>query len=144
MRVIDPGDEPLRQRLAKEYLDAKRFAEAATKRADELKAALRDDVANNGMPDEKGNLWAPAGPFQLKHERRVSNSIDAQAAEEWAKENGFWDQISETVERLAEDKLMALGWERPILSPTIQKFYVPKETWAFKVIEKKSYDTEDE
>lgn len=132
----------LRQRLAKEYLDSKGFADSIAKRTDELKKSLVEDLIANGTPDDKGNLWCPAGDYQLKRERRVSESFDAQAAEKWAKLNGFWDQVVETIEVLNEDKLLALGWEDQDVAEALRTFYTQKETWAFKVVTQKSYDDE--
>lgn len=131
-------------RLTKEYVEAKRFAESATKRADELKKVLRQVVVDNGTPDDRGNLWCPAGDFQLKHERRASQTFDSAAAEAWAKENGHWEAVKETVviERLNQDALIALGWGNSELYEAIASFYKESTTWAFKVIEQKSYDDE--
>ena len=141
-RVLAFTTADTRSRLAKEYLEAKRFAESTAKRADELKKVLKEDVTANGVPDEKGNMWCPAGDFQLKHERRVSTNFDIAAATAWAKSHGFWDDIKEVVEVTSEDKLLALGWKHPDLNDDIQSFYVQKESWAFKVVEQKSYDDE--
>ena len=137
-------DPELRSRAVKEYLDARKFADSATRRVDELKKLLLTTVVTVGTPDEKGNLWCPAGDNQLKHERRSSVSFDSALAEEWAKANGYWEDIKEVVvtERVNEDLLHAIGWEHPELSPAILSFYKEKVTWAFKVVEQKSYDDE--
>jgi len=132
------------ERLAKEYVDSKHFAEAANKRVDELKKMLRQQLVANGVADDRGNLWCPAGDYQLKHERRASQLFDTYAAEAWARENGHWENVSETVviERLNQDALIALGWDNSELYETIASFYKESVTWAFKVIEQKSYDDE--
>lgn len=135
-----------RSRLVREYVEAKKFADSAAKRADELKRVLRQVVMDDGKPDDRGSVWCPAGDWQLKHERRVSERFDTEAAEQWARDNGYWESLREVTvtERLNEDALMALGWENPEISPIIASFYKETETWAFKVVEQKGYDNDDE
>lgn len=125
-------------RLAAEFSKAKKFAEEATKRADMLKKELSAAVDSAGVPDHKGNLWLTAGPFELKRERRVSSSLDEHGIEVWAKENAVWKDISQTVERVVEDKVLTLSFERPDLAPSISSFFVEKEVWAFKLAEAKA------
>lgn len=132
----------VRARLAQEYLDAKRFAESTAKRADELKATLVKDLVDNGVTDDRGHMWCPAGNLQLKRERRVSEVFQTDAATTWAKDNGHWDAVKETIEVLSEDRLLALGWNDQDIANAIKQFYTQKETWAFKVVEQKSYDDE--
>lgn len=139
-------DTEERSRLVREYVDARKFADAAAKRVDELKRVLRQVVVDQGKADERGNRWCTAGDWQLKHERRVSERFDTEAAEQWARENGYWETLREVtvIEHLNEDALMALGWENPEISPVIASFYKETETWAFKVVEQKGYDDDDE
>ena len=72
------------------------------------------------------------GGHELKRERRVSKSFNSTQAEEWAREQGLWDDVKEVIERLSEDKLLQLAWEDKALLTTVQTFYTEKETWAFK------------
>jgi hypothetical protein len=132
----------IRERLAEEFLDAKRFADSTAKRAEELKKVLIEDTIANGHPDERGHVWCPAGKYQLKRELRVSDTFDSQAAAVWAKENGHWDDVKETIEVLNEDRLLALAWNSEEIAKIVKSFYGTKEVWAFKVVEGKSYDDE--
>lgn len=131
------NNESLIERLADEYAKAKAFAESAQERADSLKRSLAEEVQQNGTADEKGSLWLTAGKYELKRERRLSTVLDQKRAEEWAKENGFWESISETIEVVSEDKITTLLWERKDLSDQIRDLYTEKEIWAFKLSEKK-------
>jgi hypothetical protein len=142
MEIIE--DLSTRTRLVQEYLNAKRFADSAVKRSEELKKVLKETVANCGVVDDRGNLWLSAGDNQLKHERRTSHVLDTSAVEEWAKANGHWEDICEvvTTETVSEEKLHALGWQHPELSDLLSSFYKERTTWAFKVVEQKSYDEE--
>lgn len=130
--------------LVEEYRKAKEFADKVAARADELKKELTRLVKSHGKPDDKGHLWLAAGDSQVKHERRVSRNLDRLAAERWAQENGLWDQVKEVVEVLSEDALMKYFWENPDKEKVLEDLYNERETWAFKIVEKKSYDDEDE
>lgn len=130
--------------LVEEYRKAKEFATKVATRADELKSELTKMVKAHGKPDDKGNLWLAAGDNQVKHERRVSRNLDRQAAERWARSHGLWDEVKEIVEVLSEDALLRHFWENPDKKDILEDLYANRETWAFKIVEKKSYDDEDE
>lgn len=123
-------------RLAEEYHKAKEFEDAARARSAVLKGMLVDALKEGGVPDHRGSLWMSAGKYDLKHERRVSTSLDADSLKEWAVDKGIWHNISETVEVLVEDKVVTLAYERPDIAPEINSFYQEKETWAFKLVDK--------
>ena len=136
--------QPTRQllgRLAAEYKESKEFGERIQKRTDELKKSLVDNVREHGVPDDKGHKWLPAGDMQLKHERRVSSGFDLAAAIEWIKEMGAWDEVKELIETTTEDRILQYAWANDC-KDVVAKFYTERETWAFKLIEQKSYDDE--
>ncbi|MBF83403.1 MAG: hypothetical protein CL489_02895 [Acidobacteria bacterium] len=120
-------------RLVVEYKASKEMADSAKKRADKLKAELVELVDTRGYEGENGHLWYEIGEYKLKRERRVSKTFDAAGCEEWAKETGLWDDVSEVVESLSEDKVLALAWDDPDIRSEIERFYIEKETWAFKL-----------
>lgn len=130
--------------LVNEYKNAKEFAEKLSARVDELKKELVRIVKERGRADDKGHLWLPAGDCQIKHERRVSRNLDHRAAEHWAREEGLWDEVKEVVEVLSEDALLKHFWENPNKEDILESLYTNRETWAFKIVAKKSYDDEDE
>lgn len=130
--------------LVSEYKKAKEFATKVTERADELKKELVKLVKESGKPDNKGHLWLDAGDNQVKHERRVSRSLDQSAAIDWAKNNGVWDEVKEVIEVLSEDALLKFFWENPDRSKELEEMYSEKESWAFKIVERKNYDDDDE
>jgi len=126
------------ERLAEEYDKAKAFEDAARARSQELKEQLVKALKAEGAPDHRGSLWLNAGKYDLKHERRVSNILDADGLKEWAIDKGIWGSISEVMEVLVEDKVVTLAYERPDLAPNINEFYTEKEVWAFKLVDKSS------
>lgn len=139
---MEKPDKEYLERLIDEYNKSKEFADKANARVDELKGSLRTYVKAHGTTDDKGHVWLPAVNHQLKYEKRVSRSFDRDTAEKWAKSEGYWDSVKQIIEVLDEDALLALVWKNPELETVITKFYTEKATWAFKVVEGKSYDDE--
>lgn len=120
------------ERLIEEFKRSKEFVEKEEKRLSSIKKELSDYVDTNGVEDHNGHRWLKIGNFEIKRERRVSRSFNSAKAREWADENGFTDQVTETVVVLSEEKMLALAWDNKELAPIIQEFYEEKETWAFK------------
>ena len=97
------------ERLAEEFVKEKKHLAALTDRFDGLKEMLKDKVASDGTPDASGHIWLQAGRYQLENQRRQGDPyLDKEAAEAWAKEVGIWDEVSDTIEVLNQDKLA--GW----------------------------------
>ena len=126
-------DETYVEQLATAYKGAKELADNSTKRVKILRDEIVVLVDADGVPDDKGHKWLTAGVHKIKYERRVSQTFDAAAAEQWAKSNGLWDDISTPVVALDEDKLLGLGWTNPQHSDTIKSFYKESISWALKV-----------
>lgn len=126
--------------LVKMYQEQKEFADKVFTRVNELKKELNTMVESEGFIDDRGHQWLDAGGFQLKRERRVSVVFDDQFAEQWAKEKGVWDQVKEVREFVNEDQLLAIAWDDEEMKEDLDKFYSKKETYAFKVVEGRSYD----
>lgn len=120
------------ERLAQEFKKSKEAIDLLTKRQNEMKNELINAITTNGYEDEKGHLWYEVGSMELKYERRVSRSFNAEAAEQWAREQGLWDDLKKVIEVVDEDKLLGYAWNHKEHENTIQGFYVEKETWAFK------------
>lgn len=120
------------ERLAQEFKKSKEAIDALTKRQNEMKAELVEAIKTNGYEDDKGHLWYNAGSAELKYERRVSRVFNSSAAEQWAREQGLWDDLKKTVEMLDEDKLLGYAWNHNEVESVIQGFYEEKESWAFK------------
>lgn len=129
------------ERLTKEYLDTKNMADKVNDRLDELKAALSMRVMKDGQEDDRGNLWLPVGSRQLKREKRVSITFDEEAAEQWAKEQGIFNDVKRIIikEKIDMDLLLAYAWEHKEVQQCIESFNTEKITWAFKVVEKQAF-----
>lgn len=137
MRVVNRNPEEMNteyiERLAEEFKKSKEAIESMTKRQEAMKKELTDFVLTHGRADEKGSLYLTVGDFDMKRERRISRSLDLNAVQEWAQENGYWDDIKEVIEVVNEDKLMNLAWQNEQVAETLESFYTVKEVWAFKI-----------
>jgi len=122
--------------LIEEYLKGDIHLAATKKRQDEMKAMLKSQLENVEETDEKGNRWLPAGRFLMKYEKRQGKTyLDSAAAEDWAKEKGFWSEVSEVKTVLDNDALLAYMYEHRYdteLEEEYQALHVtPSPTWAF-------------
>lgn len=128
-------------RLANDYKESKDFADRIQKRTDELKQTLVKNLKDYGVEDDRGHKWLAAGDMQLKHERRVSRSFDLSAATKWVKSLGAWDEVKDVIEVTTEDRILQYAWEHGH-TDVVSEFYSDRETWAFKLVDQKSYDDE--
>lgn len=131
---METFDENYYTKLADDFKKQKAFGAEIEKRLEAMKKELTAAVEKYGQPDSSGHIWLKVGDIELKRERRVSRSFDANAAEAWAKENGLWEELKQVVviESISEDALLGYAWKNKDVSDTVQGFYVEKETWAFK------------
>lgn len=128
--------------LLQSYQNQKEFADRLMARVDEMKKDLIKRVEAQGFTDDRGHQWLNAGEHLLKRERRVSVSFNTQYAEQWAREQGLWDEVKEVIEVLSEEKLLAVLWDREDTKHKLDDFYSKRESYAFKVVEGKIYDDE--
>ena len=128
--------EPLSiERLAEEYKKAREFEDKAKAHVASLRDSLVAALQENGDPDEKGNLWLDGGRFRIKYEQRVSTTLEVDKVEVWAKESDMWDEITQTITVIDEDKLAGLAFSHPDLAPILSEFYRQRVSWALKVTE---------
>ena len=125
-------DEQHLTKLVEDFVSQKKLLSQLETRVDKIKKELSTVVEQHGTPDDSGHIWLNIGGHELKRERRVSKSFNSTQAEEWAREQGLWDDVKEVIEQLSEDKLLQMAWEDKALLTTVQTFYTEKETWAFK------------
>lgn len=123
---------PSVDRLIEEYRKSKEFEEACAQRTQLLKEELVAVLKKDGIPDDKGSLWVHTDRFDIKHERRSSNSLRMDAVQEWAEANGVLSEVTETVVSISEEKFLAFAFQHPELIPDISEFYHERVSWAFK------------
>ena len=101
-----------------------------------VQAELSELVDTVGEPDEKGHLWLRLphevnGYTALQRQRKVSQSLDEETAEQLLKDKGLFDRCYVMQPVLKEDEVMAAHFEGLISEEEIDKMFPKKVTWAF-------------
>lgn len=134
------------ERLAQEYLAHIEHAERLKKTIEEFKGVLIDTIIQDGEEDENGHQWLPAGSYLLQRQRRESRpTLDIAKAEQWAKDKGIWNEVSQTIEVLDQDALYGYIFDHkdtPGLEDEFQQLFTePKVSYAFmKPTKVQNYD----
>jgi hypothetical protein len=125
--------------LASEYVRSKRVADDMAKRSKEIRDVLARALNSRGEEDDRGNLWMGAGRYLLRYQKRQSSpTLNKDAAESWAKENGLWEDLKKVtvVEEVDEDALVSYVFKNPEYEDDLRTLYtVPEPTWAFMMPE---------
>lgn len=130
----DPGFMP----KVSQFISLKRRIEDMTKEKAAIQADLAELVDTVGEPDEKGHLWLHLphevdGFTALQRQRKVSQSLDSDKAEEILKSKGLFDRCYVMQPVLKEDEVMAAHFEGLITEEEIDKMFPQKVTYAFLV-----------
>ena len=112
----------------------KQFSKDKEDRRQELLTILEE----TGTEDEAGHRWInwPDDPVEgrikgIKAERRVSRTLDLEAAEEYLRGRKLYNKCTQTVVSLDEDKILGLNFDGTISDADLEKIYVVSETYAF-------------
>lgn len=133
-------------RLTEEYMRHLSHVDTLNKTLAEIKKELSAAVDAEGEEDDKGHKWLQIGPYMLQKQRRQGSRIlDIQAAEEWAKERGVWEKVSDEIRVLNEDSLMAYVYDHrdeDDIEDEVQSLYKEAPiSYAFmKPVEEATYD----
>ena len=140
------------RRYAYEYLETKKAADDFETRRKSLREIILGRIRQYGDKDQDGNVWLPALDHLLKAERRSSKKFDAEAAEKWLKENGWWDEAKVTVpeqvipahDTIDEDALSAFIYRKrddgSVPNDIPDEVYNETESFALKVTKETQYD----
>jgi hypothetical protein len=125
-----------------EIVDYVRQNVTLKERIDEL-TAIQSDVKKNlkqgieelGEADDRGHIVVEfdeevAGIRRVMQQRRVSKTLDINAAEKILKEKGIHDQCVTMVPVLNEDAIMAAYYEGAVTEEDIDTMFPAKVTWA--------------
>lgn len=132
-----PGETPLDVDV-REYLVVREQREKLAKDENKRKAGLME--ALSALPtDDRGHviheLPAPVGPVTgVQRQRRVSVSMDEDAAMALVHKYGLQDRCLETVQVLNEDALLAANFEGLIPDADIKALYSESESFALVLI----------
>jgi hypothetical protein len=134
------------ERLTEEYLRHLDHITMLQKTVNEYKDQLNKMIEENGEPDDKGHQWLPVGKYLLQRQRRQGKKmLNLQRAEEWAKEQGIWEEVSKTITVLDEDALVGYVYEHRDEEGLEEQFQdlhdTSPTTYAFmKPVEEENYD----
>lgn len=118
-----------------EYAHVKEQVDALSKRQKELRDRLLEVVENLGETDDQGHLWMDlprevGGVRMLQRQRRVTQSINQERAQELLEELGLTDRCTTLVRVVDEDALMAAKWDGEISEEQIDSMIDTKVVWA--------------
>lgn len=124
-------------RLAiRSFLGLKSQSETIKKQMDEAKKILSATVEEQGYEDDKGHfileLDEPVdGCVALKREKRVTQSLDEEAAEKILRRKGIYEECVETIVVIDPDLVTKAFYQGKISEAELDKMFSTKTIWAF-------------
>lgn len=110
-------------------------------REKELKARILEFVSSDGVKDSKGSTKLVHGDKLIQNQARVSVKLNANKAEDYFREIGIWDKVSETKEVINEDYVEQAILEELITPEELETLVDKKVTYAL-VISKYEEETD--
>jgi hypothetical protein len=131
----DPKDPGIVGKV-KEFLLLKGRIDDLSKAQSEIKKELSELVDNEGEPDEKGHLWYQLpeevdGVSALQRQRKVSQSLDQEVAEDTLKTKGIYDRCFKMIPVLDESEVMACLYEGLLTEDDVDAMFPKKVSYAF-------------
>lgn len=131
--------------LVREYLSSRRLRENAAQMESKYKAQLMALLEQEGEEDDRGSSYISLGAeivdprteepvVAIKRERRVSQSLDEDVAEEVLRGLGLYERCLHTITVLDEDVILSLNFSGELPDDAVQQMYSEKESFAFKVL----------
>jgi hypothetical protein len=121
---------------AREFSQARSQEKVIKSYKETLRDALLTIVELEGEEDADGNvvLELPEQVLdiaRLVKQRKTSNGLNGQVAEEILREAGLWEQCTETVHVLDEDKVMAAHFNGDLTEEQVDLMFPTVVTYAF-------------
>jgi hypothetical protein len=128
--------------LARQYLQFRKGREALQKNEDTIKKTLMTVLEESGEADDKGNRFyyfpeSVDGVQGVKRERRLSQSLDEDAAMELIEKHNLQNSCLENIVVLNEDGLLAANFDGIISDKEMASLYDEKESFAFILVKDK-------
>jgi hypothetical protein len=119
-----------------EFIYLKGQIDDLTKRQSVIKAVLSELVENEGEVDDKGHVWFELpqeidGYVSMQRQKRISQKLDADAAEELLRQKQLYDRCFRMMPVLDEDEVMACLYEGLLTEDEIDAMFPKSITWAF-------------
>jgi hypothetical protein len=121
--------------LTEEYIKLKESMDFMKKRSEEIRTELFQVLDEEGLEDDKGNLWIelPEEITEIRYlqkQCRVKRELDEQVAEEIISENNLGEMVYKTVQVIDQEAVMQALADNLITEEDVDKMYPPKVTWA--------------
>jgi len=118
-----------------EYVHLKKNIDDLSKRQDEIKKELMSFVDANGLEDDKGHKWYDmpeyGGYNGMQKQRRVSQSVDENAAQSILEDKGLAERCFEVKPVLNEQSVMECVYEGLLTEDDVDTMFPQKVTNAF-------------
>jgi hypothetical protein len=123
------------KQTVKQYLSLKSEIDLLTDRSNELKARLKADVQELGKTTENGHVVLELDDVKLTNQRKVSNPLDMDIAEDLLKERNIYEKCVKMVPVLQENEILACVYTGELSESDIDKMFPKKISYAFLVKE---------
>ena len=135
-RNRQPVDDITREVL--EYQTLKQQIDDLDKRAKVLRDSLMEAVKIVGDADDKGHLWMELdeeinGVHSVLAERRVSQSLNEERAQEIIEERGLTERCTKMVRVVDHDEVRACLYEEALSEADLDEMFDRKVTWALRL-----------
>ena len=135
-RSITPVDS-LAAEVA-EYQVIKGQVDELEKRKKTLRDSLMEAVKTAGEPDDKGHLWFDLGDEingvqHILAERRVTQSLTEERAQEILDSKGLLDRCTKTILVVDHDEVMACLYKEEISEADVDSMFTSTVTWALRL-----------
>lgn len=135
-RPMAPMDDLSREVL--EYQGLKQQIDDLEKRAKTLRDSLMESAKILGEADDKGHLWMELdeeinGVAAVLAERRVSQSLNEERAQEVLERLDLMDRCTKMVRVVDHDEVMAARYEDLLTDDDLAEMFDVKVTWALRL-----------
>lgn len=135
-RARQPMDDLGREVL--EYQTLKQQIDDLDKRAKVLRDSLMESAKILGESDDKGHLWMELdeeinGVRAILAERRVSQSLNEERAQQILEERGLLERCTKMVRVVDHDEVMACLYDELVTEADVDEMFDNKITWALRL-----------
>jgi len=123
------------KQTVKQYLSLKSEIDLLTDRSNELKTRLKANVQELGKTNENGHVVLEFDDVRLTNQRKVSNPLDMDIAEELLKERNIYDKCVKMVPILQENEILDCVYTGELSENDIDEMFTKKISYAFIVKE---------
>ena len=117
----------------KQYLALKQEMKFLSERESELKKRLLTSVESMGEVDGKGHIVLEIDGTKLTKQRKVSNALNMDVAEQIIKEKGLEDTCIKMVPQIDSEAIMAAFYKKKLTEEEIESMFPEKVSYAFLV-----------